>query len=197
MEVFIGSSSQGKDDLAVVERLIRDEEMKALAWLKPGTFKLNSSTWESLLQLTKRVDAGAFIFREDDHMLTQGTSRGIARDNVILEFGLFCGALGAEKCAVFLKGDPWIPADLKGVTIVSLDNIKVAQEQVRAWGIDMKSKIRQEPDLCLPQIRAVGKAMLENGITTDRMYFLLLKLGASAAVVNHAFADVAAGSKLG
>ena len=186
MRVFIGSSSQGSDDLAIVEKLIKAQNMVPVPWTNEGTFELNSGTWESLLKLTREVDAGVFIFREDDELRRDNMLVSTTRDNVILEFGLFCGALGARRCAIFRRGQPSIPSDLKGVTVVSLDDMDAAQEKVRLWGFKMRAGIKVPFVLNLQQIRAIAKAMLKTNISMDQVYSLMIKLGASKQATNDA-----------
>src|SRR4051794_10787101 len=95
MRVFVGSSSEGEEDTKAVSVLLEKAHMTPQLWSSPGNFFVSSGTWEALLKLTMDVDAAAFIFRADDESKIIQQSVATTRDNVILEFGLFSGALGA------------------------------------------------------------------------------------------------------
>lgn len=174
--------------METVGQLVEKADMTPILWPGPGTFTLSASIWESLIGMTRLVDAGAFIFREDDRIRAQKQQRWATRDNVILEFGLFCGALGAGNCAVFIKGNPWIPVDLMGVTFVRLDDLERAQLEVVAWAREMRAKSKLPISLTLEQIGAVAHAMTNAGITMNHVYPLMRKLNVNDAATNDAMA---------
>jgi predicted nucleotide-binding protein len=95
MRVFIGSSSKAVQDGDV--RLVADHIQRAglipRLWSAPGAFVANDALWTALLSATTEVDAAAFIFREDDRFESEDGSISLVRDNVLLELGLFSGAL--------------------------------------------------------------------------------------------------------
>jgi predicted nucleotide-binding protein len=64
-----------------------------------------------------------------------------ARQNVILELGFFCGALGRTRVCALHKGGVEIPSDFDGVVYVPLDDggawrLKLARE-MKAAGLDV------------------------------------------------------------
>ncbi len=64
-----------------------------------------------------------------------------ARQNVVMELGLFIGALGRSRVCAMKKGDIEIPSDISGVIYVPLDDqggwkVKLAKE-IRAAGISV------------------------------------------------------------
>lgn len=64
-----------------------------------------------------------------------------ARQNVVLELGFFCGALGRDKVCVLYKDEIEIPSDYLGVIYTPLDNddgwhLKLAKEMKEA-GLDV------------------------------------------------------------
>lgn len=83
---------------------------KLLEKLQSGEniFPLNQNTIDSLIAITQRVDAAIFIFNEDDkvwhHQSLKSTKT--VRDNVLLEYGLFCGSLKKSKVCFICKGSP-------------------------------------------------------------------------------------------
>jgi predicted nucleotide-binding protein len=185
MRVFVGSSSQGSKELAAVLLLVEKAHMTPKPWSRPGTFFVSGGTWEALLDMTRDVDAAAFVFREDDQSNVNNQLMAVTRDNVILEFGLFSGALGARHCAIFRKGESWIPNDLKGVTYISLDN-PCAEDEVRRWADQMRAEVELPFNLSIEQIAAVAKAMLMKRIPMNEVYHQMRKLGVPEVAVDDA-----------
>ncbi len=76
---------------------------------------------------------------------TNGQAR--ARQNVILELGYFCGALGRNRVCVLYKEGVEIPSDYLGVVYTQLDSadgwhLKLAKEMKEAGlDIDMNNAI--------------------------------------------------------
>lgn len=70
-----------------------------------------------------------------------------ARQNVVLELGYFCGALGRNRVCVLYKGDVEIPSDYLGVIYTPLDDaegwhLKLAKEmKVAGLDIDLNKAI--------------------------------------------------------
>lgn len=59
-----------------------------------------------------------------------------ARQNVILELGYFCGALGRSNVCVLFKGDPEMPSDYLGVVYVQMDD-------GGAWRFNLAKELKQ------------------------------------------------------
>lgn len=190
MRVFIGCSSQGAQDVEVLADLIRKANMTPIPWSSPDAFVLNAGTWETLLAKTKETYAAAFLFREDDEVKRGGQPVAITRDNVVLEFGLFSGVLGPRRCAIVMKGNPWIPTDLKGITYVSLDDLAIAEQKICSWAKRMRNDIfvieQARRNLNEKQIAAIARAMLRTGIPQTQVYKLMEKLGVAAIAVEDA-----------
>ena len=51
-----------------------------------------------------------------------GESNFRARQNVVLELGFFCGALGRSRVCALYKNDVELPSDFDGVVYISLDS---------------------------------------------------------------------------
>jgi hypothetical protein len=136
------------------------------------------------VELTGRVQAAAFIFREDDEAVISEESFAVTRDNVVLECGLFTGVLGRRKCAVFVRGNPRIPSDLKGVTHVRLDDLKRRQSQVEAWRLDLIAATVRPPLFTLNQVGTICCAMTDSGIPMNRVYSIMQLLGVGPSCVN-------------
>lgn len=71
-----------------------------------------------------------------------------ARQNVVLELGIFLGKVGPERVAALVKGDIELPSDLDGVVYISLDKddwqTKLGRElQEAGYTIDWNSVMRR------------------------------------------------------
>lgn len=64
------------------------------------------------------------------------SKRARARQNVILELGFFCGALGRSNVCVLFKGNTEIPSDYLGVVYVSMDD-------GGAWRFNLAKELKQ------------------------------------------------------
>lgn len=71
------------------------------------------------------VDFAVVILTPDDEGYPAGDEakkKGRARQNVILELGLFLGALGRNRVCALHKGDVEIPSDYQGVIFIPMDD---------------------------------------------------------------------------
>jgi hypothetical protein len=102
--LFIGSSSEG---LPIARRFATSLASVAnvVLWNSAPEFDPMRSTLEGLLESIERYDFGLFIFTPDDPITSRGVSENTARDNVILELGMFLGQLGRDRAfAVITEG---------------------------------------------------------------------------------------------
>jgi hypothetical protein len=78
---------------------------------EPGGYAL-----DSLLRVADACDFAVLVATPDDVTSSRGQEAPSARDNVILEFGLFLGRLGRERTYLLATGDLRLPTDVLGVT---------------------------------------------------------------------------------
>lgn len=98
---------------------------------------------EKLEKHTSDVDFAVILLTPDDEgrPLGENPLRPRARQNVVLELGLFYGLLGRGKVCALHKGDLELPSDFQGVLYTHLDpnggwHISLARE-MRAAGLDV------------------------------------------------------------
>jgi predicted nucleotide-binding protein len=95
LRAFIGSSSESLNIANAIKRSLHGE-IDCTVWTD-RFFKLSRTTIETLSTEVDNFDVGILVFGEDDALSSQGTSFSVTRDNVLFEYGLFCGRLGAPN----------------------------------------------------------------------------------------------------
>ena len=121
--IFIASSSEA---LSIAEAVHIKLEQEARVRLWENAFDLSSITITTLISKTKETDYGVFVFHPDDKTVVRGEEYSTVRDNVLLELGMFIGALGLERCFILapksVEATFRLPTDLAGVTASFYDD---------------------------------------------------------------------------
>lgn len=133
MNIFIGSSQESKDDAKKIAFIIESAGHVSVPWYEPGVFKLNRYTLESLEELLSKIDAAIFVFNEDDKIWYRNDTVSTVRDNVLIEYGLFTGALSRSNVCFCCKGNPHIASDLKGITYINFETPRRAEVEIEEW----------------------------------------------------------------
>ena len=81
-----------------------------------GTFEPSGYTLDSLLNTAKRADFAVLVASPDDVTKSRGAEEPSVRDNIVLEFGLFIGAIGRERTYLLATGPAKLPTDTLGLT---------------------------------------------------------------------------------
>lgn len=114
--LFVGSSSEGLR-VAQAVQVVLDSVCEVELWTQ-GVFGLTQGTLESLVLALSRFDFAILVLTADDLIVSRGTQKLAARDNVLFELGLFIGALSRDR--TFMLYDrtkpPDLPSDLAGIT---------------------------------------------------------------------------------
>lgn len=116
LQVFIGSSTEG---LKIARTLQAELETATDCIVKrwdTDTFAPGSITLDELIARANSVDFAILVATGEDTVTSRGTQSAAVRDNIILEFGLFLGALGRERVYLLSVGDAKLPSDLQGLT---------------------------------------------------------------------------------
>jgi O-acetyl-ADP-ribose deacetylase (regulator of RNase III) len=132
--VFIGSSSEAMDICRAVQQEL-DRDFDVTIW-DQGVFRPTFDAIDSLHAELDSSDAGIFVLTPDDLTESRGQSSLTARDNVILELGMFIGRLGRDRTFMLVPGESTIrlPSDLNGVTTVRYDAERFDRRQRAAVG---------------------------------------------------------------
>lgn len=131
MKVFLGSSNESIETAYEIAEIIAELGHEPAIWNKQ--FIASDFTFEALENITKKVDSAILIFNEDDKTWFGNKLVSATRDNVLFEYGLFCGKLERKNVAFCVIGAPKIPSDLSGITYISMkDPIKV-RNSIKVW----------------------------------------------------------------
>jgi hypothetical protein len=114
--VFIGSSVEGLS-IAEAIQLNLDYTCEVTLWSQ-GVFGLGEGTLESLVDRLDSFDFAVLVLTPDDVTTSREDTTPSPRDNVLLELGLFVGAIGRKRTfIVYDRGATLkLPSDLAGVT---------------------------------------------------------------------------------
>jgi hypothetical protein len=121
--IFIASS---KEAISIAEAVCikLDQDLRPKMW--DNAFDLSSVTITTLINKTEEADYAVFVFHSDDKVLIREQEYDSVRDNVILELGMFIGALGLERCFILVPRSSQstfrLPTDLAGVTASFYDD---------------------------------------------------------------------------
>lgn len=112
--IFIGSSKEG---LRVAKSL--EKKLKDIAEIElwPDIFQLNKSNFNNLVSQIGFYDYAILVATGDDITESREQISFSPRDNVIFEFGLFTGGLGASRVLFLVEDGIKVPSDLSGITL--------------------------------------------------------------------------------
>src|SRR5262245_56643996 len=115
-KVFIASSKEA-ERLALAVQQNLENEAEVTVWTQDA-FRLGHNIIDELARNLQRSHFVIFIFSLDDRLIIHWKNQKAARDNVILELGMFIGRLGKERSFIIKpkqSPDMRLPTDLLGV----------------------------------------------------------------------------------
>jgi len=121
--VFLGGSSEGLAVTHQFGRLFAFEPFVTRPWTV-GVFRPSGVPMDDLLRQAEASDFAVLSFGADDSTTSRDKQSAAPRDNVVLEYGLFAGALGSrERVFVIVpRGvDLKIPSDIQGLNLIKYD----------------------------------------------------------------------------
>jgi hypothetical protein len=115
--IFVGSSTESLDFAHTIQVLL-DDFADVTVWSQ-GVFGLGQTTIEALEAAMAKFDFAVLVFGADDLVLTRGVEQKSARDNILIETGLFVGRFGRERTFLVCAKDEAIkiPTDLAGLSV--------------------------------------------------------------------------------
>lgn len=160
-QIFIASSVEGIDIAYAVQELL-EYNAECTVW-DQGVFEPSSYTMPSLIDMLSVSNYGIFVFSIDDTIRIRGKEEGAVRDNVILELGLFIGAIGQQNCFIIIpnsKESIHLPTDLAGITLLKY-NAKRKDGNLKAALGPSVNKIRNVLNSNTITKRAISEGMIE------------------------------------
>lgn len=120
-KIFIGSSKESRSEADYVASLISQKSpfVHPIHWI--DSFPPGSITLQQLIKVLDNSDAGIFIMGNDDKVHYRNNDFSKARDNVLLEYGLWVGKLGYEKVAICKEKNVTLPTDVLGLSVIVYD----------------------------------------------------------------------------
>lgn len=122
--LFVGSSNEAIDIVYALQDLLQDDA-DVVPW-KHADFELSKTFIENVENELEESDFGAFIFSGDDEIISREEHSLGVRDNVLLEFGLFVGALGRSRTFIVAPSEYGksikVASDLLGITVAPYKN---------------------------------------------------------------------------
>ena len=120
-QMFVGSSVEGLEIANALQSNLQ-RVVDSTVWTQ-GVFGLGETTLQSLLKQASRADFAAFVMSPDDVTKLRGRNVKSARDNVVLELGLFAGALGSRRVFFVMPRDKnfHLPTDLHGINAATYE----------------------------------------------------------------------------
>jgi CRP/FNR family transcriptional regulator, cyclic AMP receptor protein len=116
-ELFLGSSRESMRVVDAIVNSIDRSRVKPTPWYTEDIFRPSNTAIEDLEIQLARADFAAFVFGPDDVIISRDEYYDGPRDNVIIEFGLFSGAIGRKRTYILKPQDMSIkiPSDLLGI----------------------------------------------------------------------------------
>jgi len=119
--IFIGSSSEGLQIAQEIQAGLRHDNVVPKVWTD-NVFVPGHGTMEDLEECIQTADFGVLVCTKDDKILNESRDVDMyaPRDNVILELGMYLGALGKRRTLLVTHRTKAlkIPTDLLGITLI-------------------------------------------------------------------------------
>lgn len=118
VRLFVGSSSEGREVAHNLQAVLEGRAGCEVEVWDQGVFEPSGYALDSLLDVAARSDFAVLVASPDDVTVSRGDSSASVRDNIVLEFGLFTGALGRQRTYLLATGpaDLKLPTDVLGLT---------------------------------------------------------------------------------
>lgn len=120
--IFLGSSAEGLSVANAIQAGLSHDRMLVKLWTN-HVFASSSYTLDDLLLESAKADFAVFVVLGEDMTKSRGTESVSPRDNVVLELGIFMGALGRTRSLIVRPrgADLKIPSDLLGLNVIDYD----------------------------------------------------------------------------
>jgi predicted nucleotide-binding protein len=133
--VFLGSSVEGLTVANTIQAGLTHDRMSLKMWTNQ-TFAPSGYPLDDLLAESVKADFAVFLVVGDDMTTSRAVASLSPRDNIVLELGIFMGALGrARTLVVRPRGvELKIPSDLLGLNVIDYDATAAPEDLSSALG---------------------------------------------------------------
>jgi CRP/FNR family transcriptional regulator, cyclic AMP receptor protein len=125
--VFIASSAEGVATARAFKSALGDGDAEVKIWTD-GIFTPGWTNIEALEAELVRADFALLLLSPDDKVISRAATADAPRDNIVLELGLFAGALGRRRALMALPEGITlkVPTDLLGVNPIKYNPTDIA-----------------------------------------------------------------------
>lgn len=116
VRLFVGSSAEGREVAHNLQAVLEGRGVCEVEVWDQGVFEPSGYALDSLLDVAARSDFAVLVASPDDVTVSRGDTAASVRDNIVLEFGLFTGALGRQRTYLLATGSAKLPTDTLGLT---------------------------------------------------------------------------------
>lgn len=163
--IFLGSSSEG---LEVARNLqVEIGDLCEFERWDHNVFEPSGYTLDSLLSIAASVDFAVLVATPDDTTVSRGVEKPSARDNIVLEFGLFAGALGRNRTYLLATGDLKLPTDVLGLTRLPYHRQGNERAAVTAAALQVRERVQSLGSF--PRARSLGGSGSQELALTDEL----------------------------
>ena len=119
-QLFLGCSVESLPIVRAIQVGLKFSNIQVNPWTD-GIFGPGDVTLDALLRTVNETDFAAFVFSEDDKVISRDGDYYAPRDNTVFELGLFMGQLDRNRTFVIKDADldVKIPTDLLGITVLT------------------------------------------------------------------------------
>jgi hypothetical protein len=103
---------------SVIAEALRGLGLSVLPWWDEHAFRPGDVTLTRLVQIAKLCEASVLVFGGEDEVWFRGRQHMAARDNVLMEYGLFVGQTGLQRAIIVAKEGIKLPSNVDGVTAI-------------------------------------------------------------------------------
>lgn len=158
MRIFIGSTTEQVHIAEKITSLVQKHSPATIPvpWYADANWQAGLSFLENILLHAESVDAALLLATPDDFVTSREVQGATPRDNIILEAGVFNGALGRERTILLVPraSQVKLPTDYSGIVYKGYDG-----------ELDLPSTVRDVCDrlLELGSVRRGSRELIELG----------------------------------
>ena len=118
--LFVGCSTESLPVARAIQSALEYDPIVVNVWTD-DIFQASRFPIESLERELPKVDFAALVLSPDDKVISRDSTTDAPRDNIVLELGLFMGALGRSRTFLVRPYgiDIKIPTDIEGFTPIT------------------------------------------------------------------------------